>query len=150
MYNIIGSDNGEKIECFAAVELKTKCYSKKIFVCDCYFNFDLKWRLQKTNWENIYHEVTEIMNEIPFMLFSKKFVICCETNFLAHLFTDGWQTKFYGKANRDCLEEHFIVCNSQCTDLLDETANKPVDVFNLCLNCRRHFLSAILIKFHCF
>ena len=90
------------------------------------------------------------MNETTFMLFSKKFIIRCENCFFAHLSTDGWQIKFYGKAKRDCLEEHFIVCNFQCTNLLDETANKPVDVFDLCLNCRRHFLSAISIKFHCF
>ena len=139
MYTIIGSDNGERIECSAVVEEKINVVPKKIFVCDCYFDFGLKWQLQKTNWENIYHEVIEIMNETTFMLFSKKCVICCEKTFFTRLFTDGRQTKFYGKANRDCLYEHFIVCNFQCTDLFDETTNKPVDVFYPCLNCRRYF-----------
>ena len=85
MYTIIGSENGEKIECSAVVEEKKKLnvVPKTIFVCDCYFDFGLKWQLQKTNWENIYHEVTEIMNETTFMLFSKKFVICCEKIFFA-------------------------------------------------------------------
>ena len=77
-------------------------------MCDCYFDFALKWRLQTTNWENIYREVTETMNETTFMLFSKKFIICCEKRFFAQSTRDGWQMKFYAKANRDCLEEHFI------------------------------------------
>ena len=88
MYTIIGSKNGERTECFAVVEeKKLNVVSEKIFVCDCYMDFGLKWQLQTTNWENIYHEVTEIMNETTFMLFSKKCVICCEKSFLSHLFT---------------------------------------------------------------
>ena len=83
------------------------------------------------------------------MLFSKKIVICCE-KFLCSFIHTCWKIKFYGKANRVCLEEHFIVYNFQCTNLLDETANKPVDAFYLCLNCRRYFVSAISIIFHCF
>ena len=47
------------------------------------------------HWKNIYHEVTVIMNEVTFMLFLKKFVICCEKNFFIHLCTDGWQLKFF-------------------------------------------------------
>ena len=82
--------------------------------------------------------------------FQKKIVICCEKSFFSHLCTNGWQIKFYGNENHECLEEHFIVCNVQCTNLFDKTTNKPVDLSDLCLNCRRHFLSAILIKFHCF
>ena len=107
---------------------KLNVFPKKAFFRDYYFDFDLKWRLQKTNWENVYREVTEIMNETTFVVFSKKIVICCEKCFFAHLSTDGWQMKFYSKANRECLEEYFIVCNFQCTNLLDETSNKPVDV----------------------
>ena len=50
-----------KIECSAVVEeKKLNVVPKIIFVYDCYFDFGLKWRLQKTNWENIYHEATEI------------------------------------------------------------------------------------------
>ena len=33
-----------------------------------------------------------------------------------------------------------------CTNLFDEITYKPVDVCNLCLNYRRHFLSVILTK----
>ena len=77
-------------------------------MCDYYFDFAWKWRLQTTNWENIYREVTETMNEMTFMLFSKKFIISCEKCFFAQSTRDGWQIKFYAKANRDCLEEHFI------------------------------------------
>ena len=61
---------------------KLNVVPEKIFASDCYFDFSLKWRLQKTNWENIYHEVTELMNEATFMLLSKKFVICCEKRFV--------------------------------------------------------------------
>ena len=150
MCTIIGSKNGEKIEWSAVVEKKqTKCCSKKIFACDCYFDFGLKWRLQKTNWENIYHEVTELMNEATFMLLSKKFVICCEKSLFIHLCTDGWQLQFLGNSTRDCLEEHFIVCNFLCSNLFDDLT-KLVDIHYLCLNCKRHFLNAIFIKFHCF
>ena len=42
-------------------------FQKKISVCDC-FDFGL----QKTNWENIYHEVTEIINETTSCCFQKK------------------------------------------------------------------------------
>ena len=108
----------------------------------------MKWQLQKTDWENIYDEVTEIMNEATFILVSKKLSFVVKKVFFSHLCTDDWQITFYGKANQDCLEEHFIVCNFQCTNLFDETTNKPVDAFDLCLNCRRHLLSAISINFH--
>ena len=48
MCTIIGSKNGEKIECSPIVEeKKLNVVPKKIFVCDCYFDFGLKWRLQK-------------------------------------------------------------------------------------------------------
>ena len=55
MYTIIGSENGEKIECSTVVEEKKKLnvVPKKMFVCDCYFDFGSKWQLQKTNSENI-------------------------------------------------------------------------------------------------
>ena len=92
----------------------------------------MKWLLQKTNWGDIYHEVTDVMNETTFMLVSKKKVICCEKSFFSHLCTDGWLKNFYCDANRDCLEEQFIVCNFMCTNLFDEITNKPVNVFDLC------------------
>ena len=52
---ILGSENGEKIECSAVVEEKKKLnvVPKKMFVCYCYFDFGSKWQLQKTNSENI-------------------------------------------------------------------------------------------------
>ena len=81
---IIGSENGERIKCSAIVEEKKNVVLKKIFACDN-FDFGLKWQLQKTNWENIYHEVTEIMNETTFMLFSKKCVIYFEKSFFGYL-----------------------------------------------------------------
>ena len=57
MYTIISSEKGERIECSAVVEeKKLNVVPKKIFVCNCYFDFGFKWQLQKTNWENIYHE----------------------------------------------------------------------------------------------
>ena len=130
MCTIIGSKNGEKIECSPIVEeKKLNVVPKKIFVCNCYFDFGLKWRLQKTNCENICHEVTEIMNEATF-LFSKKIVICCEKSFLIHLCTDGCQLKFFANATRDCLEEHFIVCNFLCINLFDDLS-KMVDIHDL-------------------
>ena len=68
MYNIIGSKNGEKIECSAVLEEnKLNVVPKKISVCDCYFDFGL----QKTNWENVYHKVTEIMNLTTSCCFQK-------------------------------------------------------------------------------
>ena len=113
------------------------------------FDFGLKWRRQKTNWENIYHEVTGIINEATFMLFSKKIVICCEKSFFIHFCTHGWQLKFFDNGARDCLEEHFTVCNFLCINLFDNLT-KMVDIHDLCLNCKSHFLNAISIKFHCF
>ena len=130
MCTIIGSKNGEKIECSPIVEeKKLNVVPKKIFVGD-YFDFGLKWRLQKTNCENICPEVTEIMNEATFLLFSKKNVICYEKSFLIHLCTDGWQLKFFANATRDCLEEHFIVCNFPCINLFDDLT-KMVDIHDL-------------------
>ena len=147
---INGSENGERIKCSAVVEeKKVSVVPKKIFVCDCYLDFVFKWKLQKTNWENVYDEVTEIMNEATFMLFSKKFVIYYEKSFFIHLCTDGWQLKLFGNATRDCLEEHFIVYNFLCSNLFDGLT-KMVDIHDLCLNCKRYFLNAISIKFYCF
>ena len=89
------------------------------------------------------------MNEATLILFSKKFVICCEKSFFFHLYTDGWQLKFFGNATQDCLEEHFIVYNFLCINLFDDLT-KMVEIHDLCLNCKRHFLKANSIKFHRF
>ena len=127
---------------------KNKCCSKKKFCLRLlsWFQFEMAtakdWLgkyLWRSNWNNEWSN---------FHTGFKKIVICCEKSFFSHLCTDDWQITFYGKANQDCLEEHFIVCNFQCTNLFDETTNKPVDAFDLCLNCRRHLLSAISINFH--
>ena len=83
------------------------------------------------------------------MLFSKKIVICCKKCFFIHLCTDGWQLKFFGNATRYCLEEHFIVCNFLCSNFFDDLA-KMVEINGLCLNCERHFLHSISIKFYFF
>ena len=66
---IIGSEDGEWIKCSVIVHEKNLGFvPKKIFVCNCYVDFTLKWHLQKTNWEDIYHEVTDVMNETTFIL----------------------------------------------------------------------------------
>ena len=83
------------------------------------------------------------------MLFSKKVVIYCKKRFFIYLCTDGWQLKFCGNATRDCLEEYFVIYNFLCSNLFDNVT-KMVDINDLCLNCKRHSLNAILIKFHCF
>ena len=50
MHNVIDNENGEKIECsVVAEEKKLNVVPKKIFICDCYFDFSLKWGLQRTN-----------------------------------------------------------------------------------------------------
>ena len=73
MYTIIDGENGERIECSAVVEEKNlNVVPKTLFVCDCYFDFALKWCLQKTSREEIYYEASEIMNETTFMFFFKK------------------------------------------------------------------------------
>ena len=139
-----------KIECSAVVEEKNlNAGSKKFLACDCHFDFGLEWWLQKTNWKNIYHEVTVIMNEVTFMLFLKKFVICCEKNFFIHLCTDGWQLKFFANMTWDCLEEHFVVFNFLCINFFDNL-KKMVDIHDLSLNCKRHFSNAISMKLYCF
>ena len=61
---------------------KINVVPKKNFVCDCYLDFSLKWQLQKTDWENIYDEVTEIMNEATFILVSKKLSFVVKKVFL--------------------------------------------------------------------
>ena len=83
---IIGSEDGKKIKCSVIVHEKNVSFiPEKIFVCNCYVDFALKLRLQKINWEDIYHEVTDVMNKTTFMLVSKKIVICCEKSFCSHL-----------------------------------------------------------------
>ena len=39
---ILGSENGKKIECSAAVEKKETKFCSKKNLCDCYFDFALK------------------------------------------------------------------------------------------------------------
>ena len=78
------------------------------------------------------------------MLFQKKSLFA-----IIHLCTHSWQLKIFDNAARDCLEEHFTVCNFLCINLFDNLT-KMVDIHDLCLNCKRHFLNAISIRFHCF
>ena len=61
-------------------------------------------------------------------------------------FGSKWQLQ---KTNSENNSENFVIYNFLCSNLFDNVT-KMVDINDLCLNCKRHFLNAILIKFHCF
>ena len=80
---IIGSEDRKRIKCSLIVhEKNVSFFPKKIFVCDCYVDFTLNWHLQKTNWKDIYHKVTDVMNETTFMLVSKKLSLVVKKVFI--------------------------------------------------------------------
>ena len=70
--------------------------------------------------------------------FRKNLLFAVKKSFFIHLCTDGWQLKFFSNVTRDCLEEHFIVCNFLCINLFDDLT-KMENIHELCLNCKGIF-----------
>lgn len=90
---------------------------------------------KKVALKNLYDDVLRATKDTTKIVFTKKFIACCKKSLFSQI-CSGWEEKCFYKADRDCLQECFIICNNLCSDLF-YSSHKTVEFHLLCTNCKK-------------